>query len=173
MVFNPGAVRLSFARGTAGVAIPLLKHADERGKLGIAHFACGIFDIKPGSPPLALFRPALTVFADLEKKDPHLDESPIAELPLDITIAADSLAEDFAFNAGLLRRLPGRGLAILNPLGRPTFGVIRRPVSRDVTSKILVAPSLAWRSGKAATCLRAAIIPSLLFFSHSVVYPHI
>ena len=80
-------------RETAGTAASLLEHADERRELGIAYPACRIFDIEPGSPPLAVLRPALKVFAYLEEKDHDFDESIIVEFALDVPVGADRLAE--------------------------------------------------------------------------------
>lgn len=88
---------------------------------GSLNSARRVFDIEPGSPPLAFFRPAFAALADLEEKDPDLDESSVAKFPLDIAIGADCFAENLAFNAGFLPRLSGCGLGILDPLGRPAF----------------------------------------------------
>jgi hypothetical protein len=107
--------------GAAAIAIPLLEHADYDGELGVAHSTRRVYDIEPGAPPLAFFRPALAAFADLEEKDPDLDENAIAEFPLDIAIAADCFAQDFAFDAGFLPRLAGCSLAIPETLGGPAF----------------------------------------------------
>ena len=57
-------------RGTAAIAIPILEHADERRELGIAYPACGIFDIKPGSPPLAFLPQRLSCVLTLRRKTP-------------------------------------------------------------------------------------------------------
>src|SRR5271166_2813213 len=80
-------------------AIFLLERADERREFGIAYLACGVFNTKPGSLPLALLGPALIMFAHLEYEDPDLDESIIVKLALDVAVAADRLADNLALNA--------------------------------------------------------------------------
>ena len=123
LVFNPGAAFSSLTGDAADVAIPRLERADESGKLGITHFACGNLQIEPGPPPLALFGPALAALADLEEKDPDLDESAITEFTLDITIGADSVGQNLAFDARFLPRLAGRRLAILEVVSTSSLWV--------------------------------------------------
>jgi hypothetical protein len=107
--------------GAVAIAIPLLEHTDDDGELRVAHSTRRVFDIEPGSPPIAFFRPALAAFADLEEKDPDLDESAIAKFPLDIAIGAECFAENLAFDAGFLPCLAGGSLAIPKTLGPPAF----------------------------------------------------
>ena len=81
-----------------------------------------VFDIKPGSPPIALFGPALAPFADLEEKDPDLDDSPVAEFPLDIAIGADCFAENLAFNTDFLLASRAAALQSLRRLTSSLLG---------------------------------------------------